>query len=271
MSRAAVAIAVAIGLAAAAAAAWWVLTHPASRTTGETITERVAMQPFRQITLDGDAEVTLVQGDAEAVAIDVSGRSIVHAAVEDGVLRIRSANDRRWWSYLVSGAGAPPHVTVTFRSLDSLRASGAVRLAAERLHADTLTFRFSGAAKVHIGALDAKSLAITGSGAFKADVAGRVDEQRISISGAGDYDAVDLASDKASISVSGAGRVVVFARQKLDVELSGAAKVDYKGDPKVTERVSGAGRVRRLEGDRASRGDPNVSAASARRTGSYPA
>ncbi len=209
--------------------------------------ETHALPPFRQIVVDGAAEVTLVQASSESIAIEAPGQSIVHAEVRDGVLAIRATDERHWWSYLLGAARRTPSITVSFRDLDSLRAAGTVKLAADGLRADALTLRFSGAATVDLTGLEARTLSIEGSGAVKADIAGRVGAQTVTISGAGDYRAGDLVSERASISVSGAGRVLVNAQKTLDVELSGAGKVDYKGNPKITQRVSGAGRVRRYE------------------------
>lgn len=249
MSRSALLVVVLIAIGFAVAAAWFTLTRsPAARTDADVVSDRRAMPPFRQVLLEGNAEVTLVQGASEALAAQVYGRSVVHADVRDGVLRVRSDDDRRWWTQLFGANRRAPQITITVRDLDALRASGSIKLACDALRVDALTLRFSGAAEVTIAALQARTLAINGSGAFKADIAGHVDEQRISISGAGDYRGSNLVSDRASVRVSGAGRVVVDAQKTLDVEVSGAAKVDYKGDPTITKRVGGAARVRRYEG-----------------------
>ena len=85
------------------------------------------------------------------------------------------------------------------------------------------------------------------SGAVKAEVAGRATEQRIAISGAGDYRAAGLASENARVAVSGAGKVLVNAAKTLKIAISGAGSVEYLGDPKVTQDISGVGRVRRRE------------------------
>ncbi len=246
MNRAVLVVATLAAILIAVAAAWWVLARAPSA-DAEFVSEQHPLTPFRQVVLDGNAEITFAQGAAEAIAVEVPGRSRVHAEVRDGVLAIRADDDRRWWSLLFAASHRPSRITVTFRELEAVRASGAVRLKAERVHADALTLRFSGAAAVKVATLEARMLTVSGSGAFKADIAGRIDEQRISISGAGDYRAGELVSDRASVSVSGAGRVLVNVQKTLDVDLSGAAKVDYKGDPKVTQRVSGAGRIRRHE------------------------
>jgi hypothetical protein len=93
--------------------------------------------------------------------------------------------------------------------------------------------------------LQATTLRLDGSGAIKANVAGKVQRQRIDLSGAGSFQASKLASDEAVIEVSGAGKAVVNAANSFEVDISGAGAVEYLGDPKVKQSISGIGKVRR--------------------------
>ncbi len=160
---------------------------------------------------------------------------------------IQSSERRRWWSFIFGGGSRTPRIVVTFTNLEAIGASGTVNIRSDELKVDRLAISAFGAASIKFAGFDAKVLVIDGSGAIKADIAGRVAEQSISMSGAGDYRAAGLASERARIAVSGAGRVVVNATKSLDVEISGAGTVDYLGNPEVTKKVSGAGRVRRRE------------------------
>ena len=63
----------------------------------------------------------------------------------------------------------------------------------------------SGATSLKIAALDTKELTVSGSGAMRIELAGKATEQRVSISGAGDYRAAELASEDARVSVSYTG------------------------------------------------------------------
>ena len=139
----------------------------------------------------------------------------------------------------------PARVTVTFRALDAIGAAGAVKLHADGLRTDRLAVSASGATSLRIYGLDTKELTIEGAGAMKVELAGRAVAQTVTISGAGDYRAADLASEDAQVTVSGAGRVVVQVAKTLGIGLSGAGSVEYIGDPKVTQQISGAGRVKR--------------------------
>jgi hypothetical protein len=194
--------------------------------------------------------LTLVQGKEESVAIEVPARaeSRVRARVEDGTLMISSGDRRRWWNSLFGGSrNAMPRVTVTFKTLDAIALAGAVKLTAARLDAQEMRITASGGSSVRVDNLQARVLRLSGAGALKATLAGRVVDQNISISGAGEVRADRLVSDNASVSVSGAGSIVINAEKTLNASISGAGSVEYYGNPEVKQRVSGVGRVKRRE------------------------
>ncbi len=249
MKRLALPVLLVFALAIVVAAAWYALDRGHLRHPGGVTTEQRAVAAFSRIKVDGTADVVLVQGGEPSVAVEASARSLpdIRTEVRDGTLTIQSTERRRFWSFLLGGGARTPRIVVTFRNLEAISAAGTVSLRADELKVDRLAISAMGAATLRLGALDAKVFAFDGSGAIKADVAGRVAEQSISISGAGDYRAAGLASEQARIAVSGAGRVVVNATKTLDVEISGAGTVDYLGNPEVTKKVSGAGRVKRRE------------------------
>ncbi len=228
----------------------------------EVVTEQHALPPFRQIVIGGYADVTLVQGDAEALTAEAARSQLrrFEVSVRDGTLTIRPNHDGKGWFSFFGLDARAARVTIAFRTLDRITADGAVKIRAEKIRVDRLAVSASGATSLRIAELDAKALAVDGSGAIKMEVAGRTVAQTIEISGAGDYRAEDLASDTAKVAVSGAGRVVVRVAKTLDVDLSGAANVDYIGDPKVTRRVSGMGRIKQRDAMSAPQWTRNVAA-----------
>jgi len=250
MKRIVLPLAVLLALVVAAAAAWLVLDRKFGG-AGETATERRVVAGFTKIEVDGQADVVLAPGPAEALVIEAPRRQLAHvrAEVRDGTLVIATDDTRRWWTGLLGRGPRTPRITVTFRELDTLRANGTVKIRADRLQADRMVITVTGAAALKIADLAVDELVIAGAGAVKADLAGRATTQKVTISGAGDYRAADLASEHASVTVSGAGRVVVNAAKTLKVGLSGAGSVEYIGDPEVTQQVSGAGRVKRRAWD----------------------
>jgi hypothetical protein len=217
--------------------------HPAS---GEVQSAPIEVGSFTRLQLDGNAEVELVQGDREAVVVagPSRGQARVLVRASGGRLTISAPEDRKWWSMFGRDSGRPS-ITVYFRELDTLALAGSFELRAASLKGDALRINASGASSIGIDDLSLRSLRFSGAGAVEARFAGRVTEQDVSISGAGEYRAKELLSDSASVSVSGAGTAVVHAQKTLSATLSGVGEIAYYGNPEVKQRLSGLGRIER--------------------------
>jgi hypothetical protein len=226
--------------------AWWTLSRGIGGEPGAETARHESLPPFHQLEIGGSAEVTLLQSDSESIDVEAGRHVRVSAQVSNGRLRLRAVDRRRWWNRLFGGRSpSAPHVTLRFRTLDVIDMNGSVKIRASRLDAQSLRIAASGGSTLAIEDLRATSLRVDGSGALDAKLGGRVDQQFVSISGAGSYHADKLSADDATDNVSGVGDVVVNARKTLRASISGAGNIEYVGDPKVTEHVSGIGRVRR--------------------------
>lgn len=244
-----------------AALAWWTLTRGGVEPRPSRL-EHESLAPFHAIEVGGNAAITLLQSDAESIDVEAPGRvARVDAGVSAGRLVIRAQDRRRWWSGLLGHRrSGRPNIVIRFRQLDDLALTGNVKLDAPKLATTSLRIAASGGSSLSIGDLRATSLRVNGSGALQARLAGRVESEDVSISGAGSYSAEHLYATHASVSVSGVGNVVLQAERTLHASISGAGVIEYVGDPEVTERVSGIGRVKRREsraatGTRAAAGD----------------
>jgi hypothetical protein len=113
------------------------------------------------------------------------------------------------------------------------------------LHDRLSQLDFAGACKLKIGDLQATKLRLDGAGAIKAEIAGKVTDQDIDLSGAGSYLAAELVSDTAGVRVSGAGKAIVNAKTLLRADISGAGLVEYTGNPRLEQEISGIGKIRR--------------------------
>jgi hypothetical protein len=235
-------------VAVSAALAWFTLTRGGGTATSRPAIEHHVLEPFHELEVGGAAEVVLVQGGAEAIDVDDVGHATVEAKLSNGRLVVWSRDRRRWWSRILGhDASHPPTITIHLRNLDRLLLTGTVKVVAPRLQAEALRIGASGGANLTIDDLTATTLSVDGSGALSAELGGRVDVQRVSISGAGSYNAERLAAADTTVSVSGVGNVIVNAQRTLKASISGAGVIEYIGDPQVTEHVSGMGRVRRHE------------------------
>ena len=250
MPRPVLALLVLAAVVVALVLTWLVLGGRGGGAGGENAVAEHDVPPFRRIEVTGAAEVILQKGSTEHVSVDAPARGMrVVAEVDGDTLDIRSRDRRRWWSSLFgpSSGSRMPRITVTYRNLQAVELSGAVRLTAAALETPELHVEANGGSTLRIEGLKTRVLHIEGSGALKAEIAGETTDQHVSISGAGQYDASRLASTHASVDVSGVGKVVVRVDQALDASISGAGTIEYLGSPTVHENVSGVGRVKRRE------------------------
>jgi hypothetical protein len=207
---------------------------------------------FHRIEIDGSATVTLVQGTTEGITLEAGTGALPHiyTNVRGGTLHIDVESMHSMWQWFSGrNAGPTPRITIRLKDIDRIEAAGAVTLDAESLRSADLRLDFAGACNLKLRDLEANSLRLEGSGATKVELAGKVAQQRVDLSGAGSYQAERLVSSDAVVSVSGAGKVVVNASNSLAVEISGAGKVEYLGNPKLRQSISGFGKVARRDPD----------------------
>jgi hypothetical protein len=238
------AVAIALGLT------WLALGGGGSSRRDESRSETQALAPFKRIQLSGSTVVMLVQDTNGPLVTSIAPRTAarVGVKVQGETLMITASDGARWWRSLFSGGpSATPQITIHFKDLDAIEVSGGVRIVAPEVHVPALRIEGSGGTSLSIDDLRAATLTVSGAGALKAVLAGQVADQKISISGAGEYQAAQLVSDNAIVDVSGAGHIVVNARKTLKANISGAGVVEYLGDPVVKESVSGVGRVKRRQ------------------------
>ena len=221
------------------------LGPPASSAKDVVTAEAPDVGSFQRVDVAGHAEIVLVQGDREAVIVEAPAKSQTRVRVRsnNGRLSIEVGDNgsiMRWMA-----GDTEPTVTVYFRTLEQLRASGSVKVTAATIVSPSLDINASGAATIRVDALKVDALRFAGAGAVKGEFAGNATEQTIQISGAGTYRGSKLASESAKVIVSGAGKVSVNARSQLDASISGAGAIEYFGDPTLRQRVSGAGKITR--------------------------
>jgi hypothetical protein len=85
------------------------------------------------------------------------------------------------------------------------------------------------------------------NGAGSLEASGTVPKLAVTISGAGDMKARDLAVLDAQLTISGAGGAVVRVSDTLQANMSRIGSIEYLGDPRVTSQVSGIGTVKRIQ------------------------
>jgi len=131
------------------------------------------------------------------------------------------------------------------KDLEKLELGGAVKLTSDStLKFNTVSIIATGAVDLDF-ALEGQKLKLDLAGASECDLRGKVDDLRMQLSGAGDFDAYDLIAKDVEIDLSGAGSARVYATEDLDVSISGAGSVRYRGEPKIHKSISGLGSLKR--------------------------
>lgn len=203
------------------------------------------VQGFEQVSLRIEnwlSDLELIQGERELLTIEASPDllSKVETTVRERTLAIRlSASIWEKLGYALATSLTRPRVRLRLevKSLTGLNVLGAARVSASKLESDILALRFEGAGEMEILHLAAKSLTVDLGGATRIELAGQATQQKVSIFGAGTYDAGNLESKRASIRLRGMGRASVWVTEDLSTELRGVGSVEVRGKPRVRRAV----------------------------------
>ena len=249
------------------------VTRPKSagglRTSAEAPVTAVTAGPlgsFTRLAHYGVGNIILTQGDQPELRIEASEemRQRVRTEIKDDTLEIHF--DQDWWDWLgwiftwnwridyyltmseikslsMHGAGNLKAELLKAADLE-LSQSGAGNIEIDAVVADNLTLVTSGAGNVKINSLNVSGLEATQKSVGNIELAGQAARQNVTLSGAGNYNAVRLESQQVAVRLSGVGNASVWASQSLDAKLSGAGNVDYRGNPALTKSISGLGNVR---------------------------
>jgi hypothetical protein len=223
----------------------------------EDVDTPTASEDSHTISVDGDftglrfkciGQVFLTQGNSCDLRIEASEDHLgkIDTRIEDGVLHIVYRSDVSDWTGLNWMKGERARYYVTLKSLDQLDLAGAAEITAEAIQGQSLHLRHSGAGSLRMQGLQVQDLTVDLTGLGEIKVSGTVEDQTITISGAGSYKAAALKSQTCDVTLSGAGSAEVWAEADLTTHISGAGSVKYKGSPSMHETKSGLGNVKPL-------------------------
>lgn len=203
---------------------------------------------FTEIVVNGNARVTLHNGDTPGVTVRAGEHVLpqVKTEVSGGVLtlEVERKGILSWF-----GNWSPVEYAITTDLLERIVMNGSVNTRSPDLWtAEAMHIEINGSGQIELSTVtDSLDFELAGSG--KGIFSGSANQQRIVISGSGTVESKRLNSRVASVRISGSGTVDLHAREGLDVEISGSGKVGYLGDPLVSQEVSGSGQVAALEED----------------------
>lgn len=210
--------------------------------SGKVATDNRSVSNFNAVTLAGFGELTITQGDSEALTIEAEDNFLPYITTEvrNNTLTIG------FQSGVTPRPTKPLRFDLKLKTLNAFSLSGAGNVQADALKGDQLALTLSGAGNLDFKNVQATGLTTTISGAGNANVAGQVTDQTVTLSGLGSYRAAELKSNTARVSVNGAGSATVWASESLNVSITGAGSVEYYGSPTLTKNITGVGTTKSL-------------------------
>ena len=224
-------------------------TREVVRGSGDVVTQDRAVSDFApgqggfdSISLTGFGQVTITQGDEQALSIETDDNLMqyIETQVKNGTLTLGYTDEVRNLNVRPSD-GIKFHLSV--REVAVLEILGAGDIHAPSLEVERLEVQLKGAGNISVGVLAAKELVVRLKGAGDVEMAGQVVEQDVEISGSGAYRGARLESQMATVEISGAGNVTVWAADTLDAQIPGIGNVEYYGSPSITQKISGLGKL----------------------------
>ena len=178
---------------------------------------------FGQVVVSGNTRVFVTQGERPSLVVEVDDNLLeyVRSEVDDFALRLGFAGT-------VGGYAPTQPLTfhLTARRLRGLELDGAGTIEATNINAPRLVVNVNGTGRVRL--------------------TGTVEEQYVTVSGSGRYDASATESETVRVRVNGSGAVLVWARDALAARLIGSGRISYYGQPQVSQDVTGSGQIKHL-------------------------
>ncbi|TAJ66940.1 MAG: DUF2807 domain-containing protein [Chitinophagaceae bacterium] len=211
---------------------------------GNLETQDRPIQRAERIKLAGSYDVEITQGPITSVKVEADENILPYILTrsEDGFLIIKSKD------HISLSTDNTIKIFITTPKLEQVNLAGSGNIIGKSKFTggDNLTLKIAGAGDmkmdVNTPSIEAE---IAGSGSMT--LTGETRDQRIRISGVGDYIGEALKSENAVVKIAGSGNVKLFAAATLDVNIAGVGSVYYKGSPAVKQHVAGSGEVKKLE------------------------
>lgn len=195
----------------------------------QTESNKLALSDFSSIVISSPAEVRLVQGTENSVSVNEGNiNELVNTEVKDNTLYIKKAKD---------------DITISFIKLSRLELLSQCEVkCGTPINGDNLEVDLKGAASEADLEVNVKNLTTTIEGAGDIDYKGTADSHKLTVSGAGDVSAYDLATSSTDVTINGAGDARIDAKQEIKGVINGAGDITYKSEPASKDiKVNGVG------------------------------
>ncbi len=215
------------------------------------ITQERDVQGFKRVTLRDYGELIVSKGEKESLTIESEQQILdaIQTSVRGDTLDIRigaSWLDKLTYALSTSFTRIPIKYTLVVKELAALDILGAARVQIAGIESERLAIVLGGAGEIIGRDLQAEQLDVDLRGAGRIELSGQVKEQWVTISGAGNYHAPDMATMNTQAEINGAGKATVTAQEELNLAIRGMGSVDYYGPGTVKRTISGLGSINHL-------------------------
>jgi Putative auto-transporter adhesin, head GIN domain len=195
--------------------------------SGVSASETRTLTPFTGVDLAGVGKLVLKVGEGAAYSVNVTA--------DDNLLPLVET--------VVKGD------TLTIQLKDSVSLSNSVGFTYKVTAPKIEKLESSGAASVEGSGFNGGKLVVDVSGVGSVKLAGRVEEFRADLSGAGSLNTTSLVADDVKVDLSGVGSADVRADKRIRANVSGLGSITWEGSATdVKTDVSGLGSVRKSGG-----------------------
>jgi|GEM_PF-1387313 len=191
---------------------------PALKGSGTTTTAKRTVDQFHALEFQdrGRIQVTVGMPLEVTVQADDNLQDAIDTKVKDGKLTVSVNKDFQ--------TEHSPYISVSVPELSEIVVSGPGEVLVNAVKGDIF------------------NVSIPGSGSCSA--AGKIINEKISISGSGSVDASKLTAENVTVDHSGSGDCKVTTEKSMTAKVSGSGKVQYKGNPQsLNKDVTGSGSI----------------------------
>ena len=200
------------------------------------------LDEFDAVSVTGDIEVLLEQGDEYRVEVEANGipKNKIIVKVDRGTLKVRILDTFFY-------RGDDVKVVITYQKLRELRGNaGAYVRGNTPIEADKFEAKATSGARVVLG-LNADMLKASVSEGAQLTIDGEVNTQNVTAHTGGQYFGLDLECGRTYVRAGTGGQAEVVANDALDAAANTGGAIEYRGNPEEKEtRVLIAGSVRKI-------------------------
>ncbi len=209
---------------------------------GDRITEIRTTDTFSEITLEGSADILLIQDpDINEAQIEIKGQENIIEELRTDVQGDELIID---FKHCVNYQRA---LDITIRTNDlsriDIKGSGDIRTLVE-FQGTNLSANIDGSGDMDMQ-IKYQNIEVGIDGSGDIDLDGSSDRLEAHIKGSGDLKAYSLETKDADIRINGSGNAQVNVSKSLKVRINGSGNLRYMGSPTMDVDINGSGDVRR--------------------------